>query len=353
MLSNGTELNVLDCGLSGPVVFDAQTGCVSVDPAPRVPYVPGECEEGIGGYPLVAQAVACRNPGESPDRPVRTLIPRYASTGVLFGFAEACPAYPGASPEVTGFKLRPVEQADAAEGTCPPTGLRLLGARKTTVECGKEQEEWHFLDTITFSTVPPITTETITDDGDSDTANDPFQFAIWEKKTCGTTETVSLRSVPMAEFRRFVSALSITAAEERSKLVELATPVLIGRKVHDVAGVASTWAAFSDDMTDVGPYTGTYKVTGVSGIPANAREVRLRAWVFVDGTSGAASASVTVNGLLRLQSYRNSSHGFGYKNDGAEISAVLNAAGEITFDLQATSNSWCAAASLEITGYRT
>lgn len=356
MVTNGTEINSLDSGLSGPVVFDSVTGCVSVDPAARVSYVPGECDEGVGGYPLVAQSVACRVPGESPDRPIRTLIPRYASTGVLFGFAEACPSYPGASPEVTGIKIKPVEQADATEGTCPPAGIRLLGARKTPNDCGRDQEEWHFLDAITFDTAPAITTETVADDADSDASNDAMQFAVWEKKVCSGATTVSLRSVPMAEFKRFVSALSVTASAESSRLVELPNAILIGRKVHNVGGPlpASIFADFHDNFTDTAPYSGTFQIAGsVAGVPANARTAQLRAWTLTDETDngGIAHATVTVNGKVRAQVVRTSG-GYGYK-DSSIFEAALDSTGSITFELTAYTYGWLAGASLEILGYRT
>lgn len=354
VVANGTELNALDSGLSGPVVFDAQTGCVGVDPAPRISYVPGECEEGVSGFPLIAQAPGCRNPGDSPDRTVRTLIPRYASTGVLFGFAEACPAYPGASPEVTGFKLKPVEQADALEGTCPPAGIRLLGARIVQTECGKDQEEWHLLNVITLPSVPAISTETITDDKDSDTANDPYTFAIWEKKACGTATTLSLRSVPMAEFKRFVSALSVTATAEASKLVELPNAILIGCKVDDPGSAASYGGSFHDSFDDAAPYSSSaYKIAGqVAGVPANARTVQLRAWSFTDElVNGAANASVTVNGKIRSQVFRISG-GYGFK-DAVIFDATLDSTGSISFELVANAYGHLAAAALEILGYRT
>lgn len=102
------EVFVLDGSISGPVLYDANTGKVSVGEDSGTGMVKDlyPCDTPAGLF-LMGKDPGCRQPGENPDREVVVVRPQNSDTGILFGFNQSCPPGVGLSPEMTPVKIAP------------------------------------------------------------------------------------------------------------------------------------------------------------------------------------------------------------------------------------------------------
>jgi hypothetical protein len=104
------EVYVLDGSISGPVVYDANTGKVHVGDnfSPTAVQDRYGCEAPAGLF-LMGKDPGCRQPGELPDRDIVVARPQDSDTGTFLGFNLTCPPGVGLPPEMVPVKIAPGE----------------------------------------------------------------------------------------------------------------------------------------------------------------------------------------------------------------------------------------------------
>ncbi len=106
------EVLTLDGGLSGPVLFNAETGKVEVgstDAAAAIQDNFACADSALSGLLLMGKDPGCREPGENPDREIVAVRMTNADTADLIGAVSQCATSPGRAPEITPVKVVPIE----------------------------------------------------------------------------------------------------------------------------------------------------------------------------------------------------------------------------------------------------
>jgi hypothetical protein len=106
------EVLTLDGGLSGPVLFNAETGKVEVgstDAAAAIQDNFACADSTLSGLLLMGKDPGCREPGENPDREIVAVRMTNADTADLIGAVPQCATSPGRAPEITPVKVVPIE----------------------------------------------------------------------------------------------------------------------------------------------------------------------------------------------------------------------------------------------------
>jgi hypothetical protein len=118
------EVYVLDGAVSGPVLYDAQTGKVSVGEDSGVALLKDNfsysntCGPTIFGFPVYGLQPPCHQPGENPDREVAIIRPPNSPYGTIYAHQTVCVSTVGLRPEITPVQLVPDPFPSIA-----PTGL--------------------------------------------------------------------------------------------------------------------------------------------------------------------------------------------------------------------------------------
>jgi len=115
------EVYVLDGAVSGPVLYDANTGKVSVGEDSGVGLLKDNyvCPDPkVYGFPVYGAQPACHQPGENPDREVAIIRPPNSAYGTIYAHETTCSATPAFRPEIT-----PVQLVPDPFPAIPPTGL--------------------------------------------------------------------------------------------------------------------------------------------------------------------------------------------------------------------------------------
>lgn len=266
LVANCEELNVLDSGLSGPVVFDSMTGTVSVSPTEAANLVADNfstCDTSLSGFPVYARTPSCRDVGDAPDRDLIIARPQQSSVGTLYGHTAVCPTSFGLLPE-----MLPVEIVPAVLPVETPENLFTLGfIDVAATNCAPASRKFYAVPPADVSGVDIDDMETV--DFPASPDDDTTGLAMWQLNESGTKWVLvkvtndSLIDKLSSKFfevsPRYSAMLTIKAPE--TPVFGIGSPHVRESKSVNLANVPG----YKDTFTTVSLYTELTSVADTGG----------------------------------------------------------------------------------------